>query len=71
MSDVSARRIGGESYLRVRADSRIEVIRIQRDGLVQALTTDYDFEQAGLKAMMLLHAVIFRMFAHTLPIVAQ
>jgi len=84
LSDVSTRRIAAESYLRVRADARIEVVPLQaelmgaaiqfyhgkpdknwsltdclsflvmeRRGLAEALTTDHDFEQAGLKAMML------------------
>jgi predicted nucleic acid-binding protein len=84
MSDVSTRRVAAESYLRVRADARIEVVPIQaellgsaiqlyrgrpdkswsltdclsfvvmeRRGLIEALTTDHDFEQAGLKAVML------------------
>ena len=84
MSDVSTRRVAAESYLRVRADARIEVVPIQaellgsaiqpyrdrpdkswsltdclsflimeRRNLVEALTTDHDFEQAGLNAMML------------------
>jgi predicted nucleic acid-binding protein len=84
LSDVSTRRIAAESYLRVRADARIEVVPLQaelmvsaiqlyrgrpdknwsltnclsflvmeRHGLAEALTTDRDFEQAGLKAMML------------------
>jgi predicted nucleic acid-binding protein len=84
MSDVSTRRIAAESYLRVRADARIEVVPIQtelmasaihlyrdrtdknwsltdclsilvmeRRGLTEALSADRDFEQAGLKALML------------------
>lgn len=84
LSDVSTRRIAAESYLRLRADARIEVVPLQaelmdsaiqlyrgrpdknwsltdclsfsimeRRGLAEALTTDHDFEQAGLKAMML------------------
>lgn len=84
LSDVSTRRVAAESYLRVRADPRIEVLPLQtelmgsaiqlyrdrpdknwsltdclsflvmeRRCLAEALTTDHDFEQAGLKAMML------------------
>lgn len=84
LSDVSTRRIAAESYLRVRADARIEVVPLQaelmnsaiqlyrgrpdkdwsltdclsflvmeRRGLAEALTTDHDFEQAGLRANML------------------
>ena len=84
LSDVSTRQIAAESYLRVRADGRIEVVSLQaelmgsaiqlyrsrpdkgwsltdclsflvmeRRCLTEALTTDHDFEQAGLKAMML------------------
>jgi predicted nucleic acid-binding protein len=84
LSDVSTRRIAAESYLRVRADARIEVLPLQaelmdsaiqlyrdrpdknwsltdclsflvleRRGLAEALTTDHDFEQAGLRANML------------------
>ena len=84
LSDISTRRIAAESYLRVRADIRIEVIQFQaelmesaialyrgrpdknwsltdclsfvvmeRRGLTEALTTDHDFEQAGLKTIML------------------
>lgn len=84
MSDVSTRWIAAESYLRIRADARIEVVPFQtelmvtavelcrdrpdknwsltdclsfvvmeRRGLTEALTTDHDFEQAGLKALML------------------
>ena len=84
LSDVSTRQIAAESYMRVRADARIEVVPLQaelmgaaiqyyrgrpdkkwsltdclsflvmeRRGLAEALTTDHDFEQAGLKAMML------------------
>lgn len=84
MSDVSTRRIAAQSYLRIRADMRIEVVPLhaelmgsaidlylgrpdknwsitdclsflvmERRGLTEALTTDHDFEQAGLKALML------------------
>jgi uncharacterized protein len=84
LSDVSTRRTAAESYLRVRADARIEVVPLQaelmdsaiqlyrgrpdknwsltdclsflvmeRRGLAEALTTDHDFEQAGLRANML------------------
>jgi predicted nucleic acid-binding protein len=84
MSDVSTRRTAVESYLKVRADRRIEVVPVQpelldsaiqlyrdrpdkswsltdclsvlvmeRRGLVEALTTDRDFEQAGLRPVML------------------
>lgn len=84
LSDVSTRRIAAESYLRVRADARIEVVPLEaelmgsaiqlyrgrpdknwsltdcmsflvmeRRGVTEALTRDRDFEQAGLKAMML------------------
>src|SRR5262245_52228040 len=83
LSDVSTRQIAAESYLRIRADARIEVAPFQaeflgsavelyrvrpdknwsltdclsfvvmgRRGLTEALTTDHDFEQAGLKALM-------------------
>ena len=84
LSDVSIRRIAAESYLRVRADLRIEVVPIQHElmrsavelyhgrpdkrwsltdcisfvvmgqrAMTEALTTDRDFEQAGMKALML------------------
>ena len=84
LSDVSTRRIAAESYVRVRADMRIEVAPFQaelmaaaidlyrgrpdknwsltdclpfvvvgRRGIVEALTTDHDFAQAGLQALML------------------
>lgn len=84
LSDASTRRIAAESYLRVCADARIEVVPLQaelmrsavelyrgrpdknwsltdcvsfvvmeRRGLMEALTMDRDFEQAGLKALML------------------
>ena len=84
LSDVSTRSIAAESYLRVRADARIEVVSFRAElmvsaiglyrkrpdknwsltdclsfvvmesrGLTEALTTDRDFEQAGLKALML------------------
>ena len=84
MSDVSTGRIAVESYLRVRADARIEVVPIQaellgsairlyrdrhdkswsltdclfflvmeRRSLAEALTTDRDFVQAGMRPIML------------------
>ncbi len=84
LSDVSTRRLVSESYERVRADGRIEVLPVAPDalrsaaqlyrarpdknwsltdcfsftvmesrGLTEALTTDRDFEQAGLRALML------------------
>ena len=84
MSDVSTRRIAAESYLKIRAGARTEVVPIQaellgsaiqlyrdrpdkswsltdclsflvmeRRGLAEALTTDRDFDQVGLRPIML------------------